>query len=182
MTQRKTWRGALALLLALQASGCVTQQAYREGERAMKSQNYDTAVVNFSRALAEKPDETRYKVALLRARTRAAQEHFMKGNEYRKAGLVEEAIAEFQHAVYLDPSHQFAANELQKSLAEWQKEQAKNQWDIEAAKKKVQPGREAPRLSASSNIPIVLRFKDEGVKKIYDALSKASGINFIYDE
>ncbi|HUD71945.1 MAG TPA: secretin N-terminal domain-containing protein, partial [Dongiaceae bacterium] len=175
-------RSALALLLALQATGCVTQQAYREGERAMKSQNYDTAVVNFSRALAEKPDETRYKVALLRARTRAAQEHFMKGTEYKKAGLIEEAISEFQHAVYLDQSHQFAANELQKSLSEWQKDQAKNQWDIEAMKKKVQPGREAPRLSASSNIPIVLRFKDEGVKKIYDALSKASGINFIYDE
>jgi general secretion pathway protein D len=49
-------------------------------------------------------------------------------------------------------------------------------------KKRASPGREAPRLNPSSNIPIVLRFKDETVKKIYDALSKASGINFVYDE
>ena len=36
--------------------------------------------------------------------------------------------------------------------------------------KEAAPGRVAPRLNPSSNIPIVLRFKDETVKKIYDAL------------
>src|SRR5262245_5541477 len=176
-------RGAAgALVMGWALLGCITSQAYREGEKAMKAQNYDQAVVSFSKALAAKPDDTRYKVAVARARTRAAQTHFSKGSEYMKAQLLEEAIAEFQQAVYLDPSHQFAANELQKALGEWQKNQARGDWNLEAAKKKASPGREAPRLSPSSNIPIVLRFKDEGVKKIYDALSKASGINFIYEE
>jgi general secretion pathway protein D len=176
-------RGAIAALALVSVlAGCVTGQAYREGEKAMKAQNFDQAVVSFSKALAAKPDNTRYKVAVARARTRAAQTHFSKGSEYMKAQLLEEAIAEFQQAVYLDQSHQFAANELQKALSEWQKIQARGEWNLEAAKKKASPGREAPRLSPSSNIPIVLRFKDEGVKKIYDALSKASGINFIYEE
>jgi len=173
---------ALALGLGLASAGCATGQAYREGEKAMQAQNFDQAVVSFSKALAAKPGDTRYKVAVIRARTRAAQVHFMKGSEYMKGGLYEDAIAEFQQAVYLDPSHQFAANEMQKALTEWQKAQARADWSIDQMKKKVSPGRDAPRLNPSSHMPIVLRFKDEGVKKIYDALSKASGINFIYDE
>jgi general secretion pathway protein D len=172
----------LALALGLALAGCATGQAYRAGEKAMEAQNFDQAVVSFSKALAAKPGDTRYKVAVIRARTRAAQVHFMKGSEYMKGGLYEDAIAEFQQAVYLDPSHQFAANEMQKALTEWQKAQARADWSIDQMKKRVSPGRDAPRLNPSANIPIVLRFKDEGVKKIYDALSKASGINFIYDE
>jgi general secretion pathway protein D len=166
----------------LALAACATASAYRQGQKEMKALNYDKAVVSFSKALAAKPDETRYKVALLRARVRAAQVHFSKGEEYRKAGLLDEAIAEYQQSVYLDQSHQFAANELANSLAEWQKRQARDRWPLEEMKRKASPGRDAPRLNPSSNIPIVLRFKDEGVKKIYDALSKASGINFIYDE
>lgn len=174
---------ALALGVAVVLLGCATGgQAYHEGEKAMDAQNFDQAVVSFSKALASKPGDTKYKVAVTRARTRAAQVHFMKGSDYMKGGLYEEAIAEFQQAVYLDPSHQFAANEMQKALGEWQKEQARADWNLEKMKHRASPGRDAPRLSASSNIPIVLRFKDEGIKKIYDALSKASGINFIYDE
>src|SRR5262245_25086987 len=163
--------------------GCATT-GYDSGMKAYKARRYDQAVVDFSQALAKKPDSTRYKVALARARIASAQEHFQKGDKYKKAGLLEEAIAEFQQAVYLDSSHQFAAAELQKAVAEWQRRQEEMSWDLEKAKKraKASPGRDAPRLSASANIPIVLRFKDENVKKIYDALSKATGVNFIYEE
>ena len=172
------------LVLFITQIGCATTGSYKSGMKAYKARRYDQAVVEFSQALAKKPDSTRYKVALARARISSAQEHFQKGDKYHKAGLLEEAIAEFQQAVYLDSSHQFAAAELQKAVGEWQRKQEEQSWDLERAKKraKTSPGREAPRLSASANIPIVLRFKDENVKKIYDALSKATGVNFLYDE
>ncbi len=169
-------------LLGLQAGCATSSSAYRQGEKDLKAQNFDQAVVSYSKALAGEPDSTRYKVALLRARAKAAQVHFMKGEEYRKVGLLEEAIAEYQQAVYLDGSHQFAANELAKALGEWQKAQKSGEWEFEKMKKKAVAGRGAPHLNPSSNIPIVLRFKNESVKKIYEALSKASGVNFIYDE
>ena len=179
-------RAAVWVLIVLFVAqmACATSGSYNRGMKAYKSRRYDQAVVDFSQALAKKPDSTRYKVALARARVSSAQEHFQKGDKYKKAGLLEEAIAEFQQAVYLDSSHQFAAAELQKAVQEWQRHQEEQSWDLEKAKKraKASPGREAPRLSASANIPIVLRFKDENVKKIYDALSKATGVNFVYDE
>ena len=184
--QHRSWRGFLAVaggaaaLLLLWS--CASTSAFHQGEKSYKAQNYDQAVVNFSKALASKPDSTQYKMWLARARVSAAEAHFIKGDEYRKHGLLEEAIAEYQQAVYLDSSHQLAADSLQNTLAEWQKQQDKGNWDLEKRKKRATPGRDAPRLNPQSNIPIVLRFKDEGPKKIYDALSKASGINFIYDD
>lgn len=177
---------AAALACAIGLGACATGRGvYRIGEKEMAAQNYDRAVLLFSKAVSSDPGSTRYKVALARAKMKAAQEHFAKGQAYLKAGRIEAAISEFQQTVYLDPSHQYAANELSKALSEWQRQQKADESEMEKLKRQAKaaaPGRVAPRLNPASNIPIVLRFKDETVKKIYDALSKASGINFIYDE
>ncbi len=177
-------RIVLVVLLLAQVACATGGRAYRDGQKQMDAQNFDRAVVMFSRALAEDPGTTRYKVALARARIRASEVHFAKGQKYEEAGQLEAAIAEFQQVVYLAPAHQFAANELAKSLSKWQDLQKYDESEMEKLKKKARasPGRAAPRLNPASNIPIVLRFKNERVEKIYDALSKASGVNFIYDE
>ena len=174
---------AVLLLFVLQAA-CATGQSYRLGQKEMAAERYDRAVLNFSRALAGKPSNTRYRVALARAKIKSAQDHFTKGEAYLQSQQLEAAIAELQQVVYLDPSHQFAANELAKALGQWQAQQADKESEMERLKRRAreEPGKSAPRLNPRSNIPIVLRFKDEAVRKIYDALSKASGINFIYDE
>jgi general secretion pathway protein D len=177
---------AAALACTIALGGCATgRKVYRAGEKEMAGLNYDRAVLLFSKAVSSDPGSTRYKVALSRAKMKAAQEHFAKGQAYLKASRIEAAISEFQQTVYLDPSHQYAANELSKALSEWQRQQKADESEMEKLKRQAKaaaPGRVAPRLNPASNIPIVLRFKDETVKKIYDALSKASGINFIYDE
>ncbi len=179
-------RGTLAAALAMSMllASCATSRPYNQGQKEMEAENYDRAVLNFSRALSSKPGNTRYKVALARAKVKAAQDHFMKGRAYAQARRYEAAIAEFQQTVYLDPSHQYAANELAHALVEYQKTQKNSESDLEKLKRKAreESGRGAPHLNPASNIPIVLRFKNETVKKIYDALSKASGINFLYDD
>ncbi|MCZ6696349.1 MAG: cohesin domain-containing protein, partial [Acidobacteria bacterium] len=120
----------------------------------------------------------------MRARFASAQVHFAKAEKYREAGQLDAAIAEYQQVVYLAPAHQFAANELAKALTEWRLKEESQVSRMEAMKRRIKnsPGRNAPRLKPGSNIPIVLRFKNETIEKIYDALSKASGINFIYDD
>ncbi|OLD64415.1 MAG: hypothetical protein AUI47_06075 [Acidobacteria bacterium 13_1_40CM_2_68_5] len=176
---------AAALAAALALGACATGHLYSAGQKEMAAENFDRAVLLFSKAVSSDPTSTRYKVALSRAKMRAAQDHFAKGQAYVKAGRIDAAIAEFQQTVYLDPSHQYAANELSKALAEWQRQQKLDESEMEKLKKKAKseaPGRVAPHLNPASNIPIVLRFKDETIKKIYDALSKASGVNFIYDD
>jgi general secretion pathway protein D len=149
----------------------------------MEAENFDQAVLSFSKALAGKPGEIKYQVALARARLRASQEHFERGQKYLAAGQSEAAMAEIQQAVLLDPSNQYAANELAKLIEEFKRKKGEPPSEIERMKEKAKmAGRITPRLNPKSNIPIALKFKDETIKKVYDALSKATGVNFLYDE
>jgi general secretion pathway protein D len=171
------------LLLVLAPLACAGTSPYRIGEKYMQAENFDQAVLAFSKALSQKPGEIKYQVALARARLRASQEHFERGQRYALGAQDEAAMAEMQQAVLLDPSNQYAANELAKLVAEYKKRKGQEPSDIEKMKAKAKlAGRVAPRLNPKSNIPIALKFKDETTRKVYDALSKATGINFLYDD
>ena len=101
----------LALLLLILASlACAGTSPYRIGEKHMRAENFDQAVLAFSKALSQKPGEIKYQVSLARARLRASQEHFERGQRYALGGQNEAAMAEMQQAVLLDPSNQYAAN------------------------------------------------------------------------
>ena len=176
-------RIAILLLVLVPLAACASTSPYHEGEKFMEAENFDQAVLAFSKALAQKPGEIKYKTALARARLRASQEHFDRGQKYVSAGQTEAAIGEMQQAVLLDPSNQYAANELVKLVEEYRKQRGKGPSEIEKMKEKAKMvGRVTPRLNPKSNIPIALKFKDESIHKVYDALSKATGINFLYDE
>ena len=176
-------RMALLLLVLLLLAGCASSAPYRQGQKYMDAENYDQAVLSFSKALSVKPGEIKYQVALARARLRASQEHFERGQRYAQAEQLEPAMAEMQQAVLLDPSNQYAANEMAKLVTEYKRRKGQETSDIEKMKEKAKmAGREVPRLNPKSNIPIALKFKDETIRKVYDALSKATGVTFLYDE
>jgi general secretion pathway protein D len=178
-----TPRVILVLMILLALAGCASTSPYRQGQKYMDAENYDQAVLSFSKALSQKPGEIKYQVALARARLRASQEHFERGQRYAQAEQLEPAMAEMQQAVLLDPSNQYAANEMAKLVAEYKKRKGQQASDIEKMKEKAKmAGREVPRLNPKSNIPIALKFKDETIRKVYDALSKATGVTFLYDE
>jgi len=181
--RKATSRIALLLLAVLPLASCASTSPYRQGEKYMEAENFDQAVLAFSKALAQKPSEIKYQVALARARLRASQIHFERGQKYASAGQTEAAIGEMQQAVLLDPSNQYAANELTKLLEAYRKQKGQGPTEMEKMKEKARMvGRVTPRLNPKSNIPIALKFKDENIRKVYDALSKATGVNFLYDE
>jgi general secretion pathway protein D len=181
--RRSPLAGACLLLTLFLTAACASTGAFHEGERFAEAENWDQAVLSFSKAVAQDPGNTQYKVSLARARLRASQQHFERGKNYLAAGQLEPAMAELQQTVFLDPNNQYAADELGKAIKEYQKRKGEEPSDIEKMKEKARmAGRVTPRLNPKSNIPIVLKFKEETAKKVYDALSKASGINFMYDE
>ena len=106
-------RTSLSLLLLAFLAGCTTHQAYRQGEVASQLGNYDEAVLHFMKAATEDPSNLSYKAALIRAKIKASQFHFEKGQEFEKAGVTERALVEYQQAVQLDATNQYAKAQLE---------------------------------------------------------------------
>lgn len=180
---RRVWTGVLTVVLL---AGCATggRTAYRQAEKAAERELWDQAVLGYAKASALEPGNTRYKVALQRAKLRASTEHFDRGKRYLANAQLELAIQELQEAVVLDPSNQYASVELRK--AEEQMER-KLKGPTEMDRAQAEARRRAadlgpPRLVPSSNVPLVLRFPDSTLETIFEAIAKSSGINFIYDE
>ena len=177
--RRRAWAVLIATALL---AGCAAQQAYRRAEIDSRRENWDQAVLGYSKALAMDPGNTRYGVALERAKLKASAQHFEKGKRYSAAGQWDLAVAEFQQTLLLNPGNQHANTELERALREIQRRDA-GPSPIELMKERARRKALAPpKLSPKSNIPIVMHFREKPPIQIFEALSKASGINFLFDD
>jgi general secretion pathway protein D len=177
-------RMSVPLLALGLLAGCSSHRAYREAETAAQLGKWDDAVLHYMKALEEDPNNIGYKSALLRAKMEASRMHLRKGEEYEKAGVVERALVEYQQAVQLDPTNQYAAAQLehmrQLYLAQ---RQSRGYETIEQMKKKSSGSRpQPPVLNPRSDTPISLEFPQQvSIFQIYRALGQAFGINILFD-
>jgi general secretion pathway protein D len=109
MSSRQTaadWRRALLVLLPLAAAaaGCVSSGPMHLAHEAEQAQNYDRAVVEYTKAVRADPGNREARASLERVKQRAALDHVTRGR--RLAGLerYEEAAVEYQLASELNPT------------------------------------------------------------------------------
>lgn len=195
---RRLNKGAALLLVSMLTISCASYSAYKKAKTAEIDKNWDTAVVEYEKALEIDPSNTEYRISLDRARREASRAHFNKGKSLIAAAqnargveqhrLVQMAINELQITVKLDQTNQWAAVELTKAVGlanDIQRAQAE-QVSVDDVKKraaanmsKAQP----PQLNPASEVPISLNFpRDTNVKDIYRALGNAFGINVLFDQ
>jgi len=93
----------LSLVAALAGCGAGLT-AFNKGERLEREGRLDEAVIKYSEAVAANPDINEYRMRLLKASEEAAHRHLEKGDEYLALNNHEEALAEYQSALALDPS------------------------------------------------------------------------------
>jgi general secretion pathway protein D len=177
---------AMALLLAaLSLAGCSSYQSFRKAEIAAAEGNWDEAVLHYKDASEREPDNLAYRSSLLRTKMRASQEHFKKGKQFRDAGVPRRALMEFQQAIQLDPTNQYAQAELEAVFQQLRAEQENRNPEetIDDLKKRTRGARpQPPVLNPKSDEPIDMDFpKPTSVKDIYRALGKAFGINVLFD-
>jgi general secretion pathway protein D len=166
----------------LLSAGCAAQQAFRTAEQESRRENWDQAVLQYSKASALDPGNSRYDIALTRAKLKASAQHFEKAKRYARSAQWDLAAAEYQQTLLLYPGNQHAADELDKALTMIRR---RDEQPSEIERLKAQAQKDAlapPKLSAKSNIPIQVQFRDRPVGQIFDVIGKASQINFIYDE
>lgn len=181
---REPIRSSLVLVLALALAACTSHSSYRQAEVASQRGDWDEAVLHYLKALDEDPTNITYRAALLRAKIKASQAHFEKGQEFEKAEVIERALIEYQQAVQLDPTNQYAKAQLERMREAYAAlRQSRSLTSIDEMKQKARGSRpQPPILNPRSKQPISLEFPQPvSVFSIYRALGQAFGINILFD-
>ena len=164
---------AILCMLFLVVWGCATiSSSYRLGTQEALNKNWDSAVEHYERAVLENPKDPIYRLALVRARIYASNMHLYKARALAAQGKKDEALKEYEKALFFDPGSRIIFNEARK-LAEKPPEEK------EPEVTKFEP---PVKLSISED-KIVLKFTREiSLRSIFQALGKYSSINIIFDE
>jgi general secretion pathway protein D len=173
----------LVAVVTLPAAADKAKDSYKKGQDAEARQNYEAAYDFYKKAYDLRPKDLRYRAAFERARFEAAAAIVRRGQKLRDEGKLDEAVAEFQKAVSVDPSLFIATQELKRTL---QMINDKRNPPPQAAgppnslERKV---REAPgpvELAPISNTPITVKLTEDS-KVIYQTIGQLAGINVLFD-
>jgi len=168
------------VLIALLLTGCATSAAFRSGERAERRQDYDRAVLEYSKAVQEHPDNLGYRKGLQRARLRASEEHTVGGRRLLNRGLYKEALDEFKLARDLNPTSSTLPREIE--AVEAQRRANAPAPSVDQLKDRTRE-RSLPGLALGPGAqePLGLAFRNASLREVYQALGKAAGVNFVFD-
>jgi general secretion pathway protein D len=183
--ERPFWRLPAASLAALVAAGCVTTSSYRAGQQAERADDYDRAVVEYTKAVRANPDDTGARAALDRAKLRASQEHFFRGRRLAAADRHEQALVEFQIASELNPTNadvEAALRDTRQRLRTRIAVSRGGQTELEAL---VERSREMPPpgldLPEGAKLPDSLVFSQAGSRAVFTAIARFAGLNIVFD-
>lgn len=173
-------RRASVLFALLCLGGCASGGAFRAGEQAEHRQDYDRAVLEYSKAVQLDPNNIHYKASLERARLRASEGHTRTGRQLAGRGLYKEAIDEFRLALDLNPGSPTLAGEIEKADA--QRRAGARAPTVEELKERTRERALAGLvLGPEARQPLGLSFRDASLREAYLALGRAVGINFVFD-
>lgn len=172
-------------VLALVASACATTTPLRLGRAADARQDYDQAVVEYTKALREDPGNPEARVGLERARLRAAEHHALRGRRFAAGGRLEEAVVELQLAAELTPANADLDRELRTARGQLKTKVAVPREGKTALESLVQRTREmGPSgldLPRGIKLPESLVFREASSRDVFTALARFAGVNIVFD-
>jgi general secretion pathway protein D len=183
---RRLKPAAVVLLVVLAILPAIADKAksiYEKGQDAEVRQNYEAAFGFYKQAYDLKPKDLRYRASFERIRFKAAASIVHRGQGLRDEGKLQEALAEFQRAVQIDPSLFIAQQELKRTLqmindATNPPPQAAG--PPSALQRKIREAGGPVELAPISNIPITVKLTEDS-KVIYQTIGQLAGINVLFD-
>ncbi len=173
-------RRLLLVAALVPALACATSSAFRDGQKAERVQDWDRAVLEYSRALQKDPNNTRYVRALGRARLRASTEHANMGRRLAGRGLYKDALDEYRLALDLNPQAVHIKQEMEDLEARREAgRQAASIEDIKArARESSLPGLD---LGPEAEEPLGLVFRGANLREAFQALARVVDVNVVFD-
>jgi len=184
---RRLRRPALLLLLVavvtLPAIADKAKDLYAKGQDAEARQKYVAAYEFFKQAYDLKPKDLRYRAAFERLRFEAAATIVHDGQKLREDGKLDEAVAEFQKALAIDPSLFIAKQELnrtQKMINDQRNPEPQAAGPPAGLERRVHDAPGPVELGPISNIPITVKITDKS-DTVFRTIGQLAGINVLFD-
>src|SRR5579863_9608782 len=183
---RRLKPAAVVLLVVIAILPAIADKAktfYEKGQDAEARQNYEGAYDFYKQAYDLKPKDLRYRASFERLRFKAAATIVHRGQVLREAGKLQEALAEFQKAVQIDPSLFVAQQELKRTL-----EMINNAMNPPPQavgppsnlQRKIREAGGPVELAPISNVPITVKLTEDS-KVIYQTIGQLAGVNVLFD-
>lgn len=156
---------------------------YAKGQDAEARQNYVAAYEFYKQAYDLKPKDLRYRSSFERLRFQAAALIVHQGQKLRDDGKLQEAVAQFQRAIQIDPSLFIAQQELKRTL---QMINDQTNPPPQAAgpptglERLIKNAGGPVELAPISNVPITVKLTEDS-KVIYQTIGQLAGINVLFD-
>ena len=177
---------AWLVMAAALAAGCATSSALRDGRAAERADDYDRAVVEYTKALKEHPDSFDTRQALDRAKLRASELHFARGRRLYATGKFEDALVELQLASELNPTNGEVDAELRRARVGLRTKLAtpidgKTRLEalVERSRDMQPAGLDLPRDVKLPSSAMV--FRDAGVRDVLTIIARLANVNVVFD-
>jgi general secretion pathway protein D len=185
---RRLMRPALLLLLAAATTLPIigadkAKDLYAKGQDAEARQQYEAAFGFFKQCYDLKPKDLRYRAAFERVRFEAAASIVHNGQKLREDGKLDEAVAEFQKALTIDPSLFIAKQELNRTLKminDQRNPQPQAAGPPSGLERKVHEAAGPVELAPISNVPITIKMNNKS-DTVYRTVGQLAGINVLFD-
>jgi general secretion pathway protein D len=185
---RRLMRPAVLLLLVaaitLPAIADSAKDLYTKGADAESRQQYEAAYTLFKKAYELKPKDLRYRTAFERARFEAAASIVHTGQKLRDEGKLDDAVAEFQKALEIDPSLFIARQELdrtQKMINDQRNPPPQAAGPPSGLERRVHEAAGPVELAPISNIPITVKMLATKSDVVYRTIGQLAGVNVLFD-
>src|SRR5579859_4108716 len=185
---KRLLRPATLLLLVVvvtlpAATADKAKDLYLKGQDAEARQNYEAAYDLFKQAYDLKPKDLRYRAAFDRIRFEAAATIVHRGQKLVEDGKLEEAVADFQKALAIDPSLFIAKQELTRTLKlinDQKNPPPQAAGPPNGLERKIHEAGGPVELAPISNIPITVKLTDKS-DTVYRTIGQLAGINVLFD-
>ncbi len=185
---RRLMRPALVLslvaALTLPLLADKAKDLYVKGQDAEARQQYEAAFDLFQQAYNLKPKDLRYRAAFERVRFQAAASLVHRGQKLREDGKLDEAVAEFQKALQIDPSLFIAQQELTRTLKminDLKNPPQQAAGTPSSLQRMIRDASGPVELAPISNIPITVKMLSTKSDVVYRTVGQLAGVNVLFD-
>jgi general secretion pathway protein D len=179
--------GSVAVVAALLMAACASSSgAVRVARQAELREDYDRAVVEYTRALNANANDADARTGLARAKTRAALAHYDRGRQLAAAGKLSDAVSEYQVAAEMNPAAaeirdalQSAQNQLRTQVPVTRNGKTELESLIERTRDMSPSGGNALR-AANTPVPDLV-FRSGDSQNAINAIARMAGVNVFFD-